>query len=213
MLYALGALLGAAAPSAYAQYSSNDSPIQWHVDGGLNIPTGSNSSLVNTGYNFGFGATFRQPGAPFGLRLDMNFSSNNVSTHGIYVASGATNTNINSGWIDGWSITADGEYRYHFNGQAYAYGIAGIGGYYTSVQLAEVGYGYICNPWWNFCYVGTGNVVTVSNSSTKFGWNAGLGVGFHLQGGASLFVEARYTWVDTSALKFEYIPLVFGVRF
>jgi opacity protein-like surface antigen len=217
MLYALGVLLGAATPSAYAQYYNysinSDNPIQWHVDFGMNIPTGSNSDLLNTGWNFGFGVTFRQPGAPFGLRLDVVYTSNNVSSQGVYQAAGATKTDINGGWVDGWAIIADGEYRHHFNDQVYVYGIAGIGGYYNRIQLTEVGFGYICNPWWYYCYYGTGNAVVVSNSATNFGWNAGLGVGFKLQGGASLFVEARYTWVDNSNTKLEYIPLVFGVRF
>lgn len=218
MLYALGVLLGAAAtPAAYAQYYdysiNKDNPIQWHVYAGMNIPTGSNGDLLNTGWNFGFGVTFRQPGAPFGLRLDVTYTDNNVSAHGLYQAAGATQTDINGGWVNGWAFTADGEFRHHFNDQIYGYVLAGIGAYYTSIQLTEVGVGYICNPWWYYCYLGTGNVVTVSNSSTKFGWNAGLGVGFELHGGASLFAEARYTWVDTSAVKFEYIPLVFGVRF
>jgi opacity protein-like surface antigen len=216
MLYALGVLLGAATPAAYAQYSmssSNDNPMQWYVYGGLNIPTGSNSDLLNTGWNFGFGVLFRQPGAPFGLRLDLTYTSNDVSAHGIYQAAGATNTDINGGWVDGWAFTADGEYRYHFNDHMYGYGIAGIGAYYTRVQLTEVGFGYICNPWWYYCYYGTGNAVVVSNSATKFGWNAGLGVAWNLNGGSSLFVEARYTWVDTSSVKLEYIPLLFGVRF
>jgi len=38
-------------------------------------------------------------------------------------------------------------------------------------------------------------------------------VSFRLQGGSSLFLEARYTWVDTSNQKFEYIPVVFGIKF
>lgn len=216
MLYALGALLVAAAPAAYAQYYSSSSddqnPVQWHVDFGLNIPTGSNSNLLNTGWNFGFGATFRQPGAPFGLRLDMNYSNNNVSAQGVYQAAGATKTDINGGWANVWSFTADGEFRHHFNGQMYGYAIAGIGAYYTSLQLTEVGVGYICNPWWYYCYYGTGNAVVVSNAATHFGWNAGIGIGFKLQSGASLFAEARYTWIDTSK-QIMYIPLVFGVRF
>lgn len=216
MLYALGVLLAAATPAAYAQYSyssPNDNPIQWHVDFGMTIPTGSNSDLLNTGWNFGFGVTFRQPGAPFGLRLDMNYSTNNVSAQGVYQAAGATKTDINGGWVDSWNITADGEFRHHFNDQMYGYVLAGIGGYYNRIQLTEVGFGYICNPWWYYCYYGTGNAVVVSNSSTKFGLNAGLGVGWHLQNGMSLFAEARYTWIDTSNVKVEYIPLVFGVRF
>jgi len=216
MLCALGVLLACAAPSAYAQYSgsrSYENPVQWYVDGGFNVPTGTAGDLLTTGWNFGFGVIFRQPGAPFGLRLDFNYSDNNASAHGLYQAANATGMQINGGWAEVWSATAGGEYRVPFNPTTYGYVTAGIGAYYTQVQLTEVGYGYVCNPWWGYCYIGTGNAVVASNSTTRFGWNAGLGVAFTLPSSATLFVEARYTWIDTSNNTIQYIPVLFGVRF
>jgi len=215
MLFALGVLVVTAAPCAHAQYygSAHDNPVQWYVDGGLNVPAGSTADLLNTGWNFGFGVIFRQPGAPFGLRLDVNWSTNNASAHALYEASGAARTNITGGWADIWSVSAGGEYRYQFNPQTYGYLTAGIGAYYTSVQLTEVGTGYICNPWWYYCYIGTGDVVVASNTSTRFGWDAGLGVGYQLPSGVTLFAEAKYTWIDTSNQTVTYIPVLFGVRF
>jgi len=214
---ALGTLVAAATPAAYAQYygsnSTYENPVQWYVDGGLNVPAGSASNLLSTGWNFGFGVIFRQPSAPFGLRLDFNYSNNNASAHGLYQAANATGMQINGGWADVWSLTGGGEYRVNFNPTTYGYLLAGIGAYYTQVQLTEVGYGYVCNPWWGYCYVGTGNAVVASNASTRFGWNAGAGVGFKLPSGVTLFVEARYTWIDTSNQRIEYIPVLFGVRF
>jgi Outer membrane protein beta-barrel domain len=215
MLLALGVVLAAATPSAYAQYygSNYENPVQWYVDGGLNVPAGNTANLLNTGWNFGFGVIFRQPQAPFGLRLDFNWSTNNASAHALYEASGATKMNIDGGWADVWSLSAGGEYRFNFNPQTYGYITAGIGAYYTSVQLTEVGYGYVCNPWWGYCYVGTGQAVVASNASTHFGWDAGLGVAFKLASGATLFAEAKYTWIDTSSQTITYIPVLFGVRF
>jgi opacity protein-like surface antigen len=214
---AFSILLAGATPAAYAQYygsnSTYENPVQWYVDGGLNVPASNTSNLLNTGWNFGFGVIFRQPSAPFGLRLDVNWSTNNASAHALYQASGTTGTNISGGWADVWSVSAGGEYRYHFNPQMYGYVTAGIGAYYTQVQLTEVGYGYICNPWWYYCYVGTGQAVVASNSSTRFGWDAGLGVGYKLPSGVTLFAEAKYTWIDTSNQTITYIPVLFGVRF
>jgi len=213
LLLAASVLLVAATPPAFAQYGNGshyDPPVQWFVEGGLSVPT---SNLLTTGWNFGFGVTFRQPGGPFGLRLDMNWQTNNASAHALYQAAGATGANINGGWADVWSITAAGEYRIPFSPTFYGYAIAGVGAYYTSVQLTEVGVGYICNPWWYYCYVGSGNTVVASNASTRFGWNVGLGVGYKMQSGASLFLEARYTSIDTSNETLQYIPILFGVRF
>jgi opacity protein-like surface antigen len=208
--FALCLILASATHLAYAQ---DDSPVQWQVWGGANVPTGKSSSLLQTGWNFGTGVTFRQPDSPFGLRVDFSYAANNATSHGLYEASSASGLSINGGWADVWSLTANGEYRVSFSDSVRGYVIAGIGAYYTQVQLTEVGYGYVCNPWWGYCYVGTGNTVVASNSSTHFGWNAGLGVDFKLQSGKSLFVEARYTWIDTPHPTIEYIPIVFGVRF
>jgi hypothetical protein len=59
-------LLAVTAPAAYAQYgtASSDRPVQWYVDGGLNVPASDTSKLLNTGWTFGFGVAFTQPGAP-----------------------------------------------------------------------------------------------------------------------------------------------------
>jgi len=216
LLHALGVLLVAAAtPAAYAQFSNSASanPTQWQFYGGVNLPTGSNSHLLETGWNFGGGVSFRQPGAPFGLRLDLSYANNNVSAHGVYQASGAAQMNIDDGWVDTWALTASGELRHPFNSHTYGYATLGICMYYTRMELAEVGFGFVCNPWWNECYLATGHRVVGSDSSTKFGWNAGVGLGFALGNGASWFVEARYTWIDTANERLQFVPIVVGLRF
>ena len=80
----LAVLLAAVSVPAHAQYYGSQSqyqnPVQWLFYGGLNVPTGSESSLLNTGWNFGFGAAFRQQGSPLALRLDLDYASNNVSS-------------------------------------------------------------------------------------------------------------------------------------
>lgn len=199
---------------AYAQYSgSYEKPVQWHVEGGLNVPTGSDGDLLSTGWNFGFGVVYRPPESMFGVRFDVNYWTNNVSAHGVYEAAGASRLDISGGWVDGWSGVLDGELHHAFSDSTYGYALAGIGAYYVKTQLTEVGYGYVCNPWWYYCYPGVGDVVVASNSSTHFGWNLGVGIGFHMSGGSSLFVEARYVQIDTPHPEMKYIPIVIGVRF
>jgi len=214
-LVILGALL-AAAPAVKAQEYS---PVRWSIYGGFNEPIGNASSILNTGWNFGFGVTWREPGKPLGIRLDFDYASNNASSSFINTVNntqcgpGNTGLCINGGWASVWSASLDLEFQHLFTNTMYGYVLGGIGAYYTDFSLTEYGYGYVCNPWWYYCYPGVGNVVVANNSGTHFGWNAGAGVSFRLQGGSSLFLEARYTWVDTSNQKFEYIPVVFGIKF
>jgi len=214
-LFALGALL-AAAPAVHAQEYSN---VRWSIYGGFNEPVGNTGSILNTGWNFGFGVTFREPGKPLGLRLDFDYSGNNASASFVNTVNNsqctAVNTGlcINGGYANIWSATASVEWQHLLTNTMYAYAIAGIGGYYTDFSLTEYGYGYVCNPWWYYCYIGTGDVIVANKSGTHFGWNAGAGLSFRLQGGSSLFMEAKYTWIQTSNQSFEYIPIVFGIKF
>ena len=65
---------------------------------------------------------------------------------------------------------------------AHGYGLLGIGAYHRyaeRTQTALLG-GCICDPWWGYCYPGVvpGQAIVASISTTKFGWNAGLGVEF-----------------------------------
>ncbi|HYC09242.1 MAG TPA: hypothetical protein VEC10_06350, partial [Steroidobacteraceae bacterium] len=57
VLLALGAVVGAA-PKAYAQETS---PVRWHIMGGVLEPVGNTADLLQTGWDFGFGVTFRNP--------------------------------------------------------------------------------------------------------------------------------------------------------
>ena len=62
-------------------------------------------------------------------------------------------------------------------------------------------------------YIASGNVIVAQHDDTDFGWNAGLGVAFRLRGTPQMFIEARYTEIETTPQKFQYVPITFGVRF
>jgi opacity protein-like surface antigen len=51
-----------------------------------------------------------------------------------------------------------------------------------------------------------------NTSQTKFGWNAGAGLSFHLAG-FSTFVEARYRSIMTEGQSSNMIPITVGVMF
>jgi opacity protein-like surface antigen len=203
------ATLLAAAPRAFAQEYS---PLRWSMFGGANVPLSNTSDILQTGYDLGFAVTWREPGHPLGVRLDLNYASNNATKALQNEGSAATGLNITGGWADIWSASVNLEAQHLFSPTTYGYLIGGIGAYYTQVQLTEYGYGYVCNPWWGYCYTGSGNTVVASNSTTRFGWNGGVGMAFRLQG-PTLFIEARYTRIETSPQPLEFVPVTIGLRF
>jgi len=207
-LFFLVAAVLVAAPGAYAQEYS---PIRWNIHGGFTEPASNASTYLTTGWDFGFGVTFRQPGQALGLRWDFDFASNNLNAFAVQRA-GQVIGNVNGGWVDIWNSTLDVEFQHLFTNAMYGYGLGGIGVYYSGVQLTGYGTGIVCNPWWGYCYPYAGNGIVASNWTTKFGLNAGGGLAFRLQSGATLFIEARYTWIEGSP-NFEYIPITFGIKF
>ena len=204
-------------PVAQAQYyytpSSPDSrPVQLYVLGGFNEPVGQTSDILQGGWDVGFGVAFRQPGSPLALRLEMNYAQNNATNQLINQGTAQSGLQINSGWADLFSVTANAELRFPFTQGSYGYIIGGIGGYYTQISLTTQGYGYVCDPWFGYCYLASGDVIVSQNDVTKFGWNAGAGMSFALRSGMTLFFEARYNEIQTTQ-KFEYVPITVGLKF
>ena len=136
-LCAFTALL-AAAPGAFAQEYS---PVRWYLFGGANPPLGNTSDILQSGWDFGFALAWREPGHPLGVRLDLNYASNNATRALLSEGSAATGLNITGGWADIWSASLNLEAQHLFSPTTYGYLIGGIGAYYTQVQLTEYGYG------------------------------------------------------------------------
>lgn len=71
----------------------------------------------------------------------------------------------------------------------------------------------ICDPYWYWC--GTGLVpvdfVVGERSTWKQGWNAGMG--FEFGTNVKFFADARFNWVATPNIRYQSIPVAFGVRF
>jgi opacity protein-like surface antigen len=200
-------------PLAHAQYQDSN-PIRWHVMGGFNEPVGATNDLLNTGFNIGTGVTYHQSSSPFAFRLDLGYSRNTASQEFIGQANGGQQgLQITGGWAETYSLSGNVEYRVPFTPNVYGYLIGGGGVYYNRFSLTEYGYGYVCNPWWGYCYIASGDVIVAHNDVTKFGWNAGAGVAFGLGNGSQLFVEGRYTEVETSPDRFKFVPITVGLRF
>jgi hypothetical protein len=73
----------------------------------------------------------------------------------------------------------------------------------------------VCDGWWGFCGTGffAGDVLVDREETTRFAWNAGVGMEFPLYGGQSWFVEARYNRMATQGAPTEFIPVRVGLRF
>jgi opacity protein-like surface antigen len=190
--------------------------IHWHVMGGYSEPLGKTSDYLQGGYSFGAGFSVSpSANAPVNFRFDFSYGEHNASNRLIDLGQQTTPIQIDGGTGQFWSGTANVAYRVPLAYGVRGYGIAGIGAYHTRVEFTQaLPYygGYYCDPFYGFCYGGYGNTVVSSNSSTKFGWNAGVGVEFLLPYGNSWFIETRYHRISTST-PIEYLPIEIGYRF
>jgi hypothetical protein len=110
LLGVFGALF-LAAPGAFAQEYS---PVRWYLMGGANPPVGNTSDILQTGWNVGFAVTWREPGHPIGLRLDVNYAANNATRALQNAGAIATGLNITGGWADIWSASLNLEAQHLF---------------------------------------------------------------------------------------------------
>jgi hypothetical protein len=219
-IYPLGAamLFGSVVPAlAQGYYGPHyDNPVHFYVDGGYTVTTGQTSNYLDNGWNIGGGVQWRPEPGPLSLRLDLNYSRNDASNQLLQEGSVADQTHIDDGWADLFTFDLDGVYDIPFANGVKAYLMAGGGGAYRRISLTQtVGFqGYYCDGWWGFCESGfvPGDVLVDRTSTTRWEWNAGVGVNFPLYGGQSWFVEARYTEMQTP-VRTSFVPIRVGFRF
>ena len=73
--------------------------------------------------------------------------------------------------------------------------------------------GIVCPPWSPWCYPGCtpGTIITDSVSSTDIGYNLGLAITFEVGDGSMIYLEARYTRIETEDAT-EILPINIGYR-
>lgn len=200
-----------------ARAHSQDRPISWHFDAGYSFTSGTTSDYLDDGWILGAGLTWKpRPDTPFSLQADLHYSTYGATSNLIRLANQQTDTaRIDDGDTDIWGLNVNGVYRVPFGPRARGYVSAGIGEYYRKVQMTQTVLvaGVYCDPWWGFCYnaVFPGQAIVQEESTTKFAWNAGVGVEFPTSGG-SWFIDARYHRIETSKPT-EFIPISVGFRF
>ena len=205
------ALLGCGAPAFAQVYQYPPArPLQWFIDGGASITQGRTADFLDSGWSIGTGFTLRPvPGRPFMLRADLNYSRFSASNQLIALGQAVNQTPVDNG--SGQTVTAflNGVLEAPVSPWARFYVTGGVGLGYRRIELTQNG--FLCDPF--FCGSGfASNAVVASEDTTRFAWNAGVGVDFALPAGQSWFVEARYERIETQEPT-EYIPIRFGFRF
>lgn len=204
------ALVSTATPAQAA-----DKPIIGYFGIGYSMTTGTTADYLESGWNLSGGVVWHpNPAKPWGVRFDLGWNDFDATNELVSLGQNQ-NSRIDDGRGSMWSGTADAVFDFGGD-RVRGYAGVGLGVYRRYVELTQTALysGYWCDPWWGVCYPGvtTGDVITDSDSLTKIGYNAALGVVFPLQSGGELYLEARYHYM-TSEKGTEYIPIVFGWRF
>jgi opacity protein-like surface antigen len=194
-----------------------DQPISWRMNAGYAATVGTTSDYLQGGWTLGGGMDVKfQPGSPFSLQFDLAYADFQATHNLINLAQGSSEFRIDDGRGEVWSLTGAGKFTSEFSPGVHGYGLLGIGAYHKYVELTQtaLGGGYICDPWWGYCYPALveGDVIIANKSQTKFGWNVGLGLEFPLRYGGAWFLEARYHWIDGEKQS-EFVPIQIGYRF
>jgi len=198
-------------------HSQEDRTLAWHLNAGYSATTGRTSDFLDGGWIIGGGLTWKPwQDRPFGLLAEINYSRYDATNQLIQLANLQQDTvRIDDGDTEIWSFNVNGVYKIPFNTWSRGYVTAGIGEYYRNVEMTQTVLlgGFYCDPWWGFCYPGVfpGDAIVSSQSTTRFAWNAGIGVEFPLAYG-SWFIDARYHRIETSEPT-EFIPIQVGFRF
>jgi hypothetical protein len=209
----LGVLAVATAVPASADAGD---PIRGYVAGGYAQPLGAADDSLSGGFNIAGGMVWSpNPSGPFGLRADFGFNLWNAQQSAIDNFAGAGSAVVDGGYASMFSLTVDALWQFGKPEHVGGYVGLGIGGYrrYAALTNEVLVPGYICDPYWGYCYnaVTTGSQVIADDTLTKFGLNASVGLVFPV-GGGEMYVEARYHYIDTTKTT-EYLPIVLGYRF
>jgi opacity protein-like surface antigen len=208
-------LLGCAAPTFAQVYQSQSGyayarPVQWYIDAGGSITQNETSNYFDNGWSIGTGVNFLpDPSQPFMLRAEVNYNRFDATNAFIAQNQSTTQTPIDDGNMQTVTGFLDGVWGVPLNPWMHIYATGGVGLGYRRLELTQNT--FYCNSY--FCGPGFGsNSLVASSDTTKFAWNAGLGIDFAMPYGQSWFIEARYERIETQDPT-EYIPIRFGYRF
>jgi len=174
---------------------------------GWTEPQSGFSKYANTGYTGSIDLTYNLS-EKFALRSEFGRAYNTVNPGPVITVSGYSASVYN------YSLTENAIITLNPAGDTNVYLIAGLGGYKVTAEVGSYQYyGTIYPPYWGgswFGYPVVGYNPAASRSTTRMGYNGGIGVQFKLSPRFLMTLESRYTWVATQN-NIEYVPI--GFRF
>lgn len=195
----LGLACALIAPAAFADYDA-------HVFAGASYISGDAETFATNGYTFGFGGIASQGGA-LGWRWDLAWDMHD-----------AREGNINSFLVDdGDLVSTYVRFGPQWNFEGYEsrfYMGVSVGYYWTYANVSQYATvpGYICDPFWGWCYLVSypGEYILADRTENDWGYSATLGYEWDVIGG-KWFIEAQYHQ-SRSGQGYEFMPLVVGLR-
>jgi opacity protein-like surface antigen len=162
--------------------------IHFGLGGGADFPIEDQSDVYKTGWNGTFLIPINFGASPVSMRFDGSYHE--LQTKDLVAFNGTGKTRIISGTADVVIGPRGLPVEFYFLG--------GVGAYDLRFEGQELS---------------TGDVF--SDSSTRFGWNAGGGLAFPLGtgSGSRFFVEARYTSISVNGDRFTNSIHTGGSRF
>lgn len=185
LVFAIAAIAGLSR-TASAQGASG---VHFGLSGGADFPVSDQSDVYRTGWNGTALLTFNFGPSPVGFRIDGSYHELETKS-GLALFEGTGKTRI----IDGTADVVIGPR----NMAVEPYFLGGVGAYDMRFRGQEID---------------TGNAF--SQSTTRFGWNAGGGIAFPLSPAwrGRMFIEARYTSISVNADRFSNSIHTGGTRF
>jgi hypothetical protein len=204
----------------YRQYPKYGQPGFHHIaieaGAGFDSPLGNTSKTQTTGYNIKFGGGWNFS-RRFGVLAEYEFNRTGIPDN-VLAAAGAPQGNVHL-----WGFSLDPIAYYKTTGSWGGY-VTGGAGFYRKVTsfTATVATGQYYCDFYGYCYPDYQTLDLGHFSSNQAGLNIGTGLTHNIgDGGAKVFAEARYLWVNSPASTqghigsgtVSMIPVTFGVRF
>jgi hypothetical protein len=223
----------AQSPTSTQYSSSADSSSDQASNQGLNVLSyrSQDSGQNSGGYGNGGYKQYPRYGQPGFHHLAIEAGAGFDSPIGNTKSSQTTGYNVKfgGGWNFNHRIGVLAEYEFNRTGIPYyktsgSWGgyVTGGGGFYRKLTTFSqpVDLGLVCDFFG--CFEQFGNQTLFHFSSNQGGLNIGTGITHNIgDGGAKIFAEARYLWVDSPASTatrigsgtVSIIPVTFGIRF
>jgi hypothetical protein len=187
-----------------------------HIAVGYNKPLDETRQALTDGYSINGGATYKPSSWPLGIIMDLGYTDYRIKSERLYTDGGERIAS--GGDVDIWSLTGGGIWAPTSGGKVGFYLSAALGVYRVKARLTEpgTGCGLCCDPfrpWWCWTCCGGVTVVTDSETATEFGGNVAAGVTLRVTDmGSTLFLECKYSYINTEREAIQYVPISVGYR-